>query len=58
LTVPNGRSDTLTEHINFWSPESWTAMLRREFLGWVETTTSFRGGAFNCSILQRSESGT
>lgn len=23
LTVPNGRIDTIEEHINFWSPESW-----------------------------------
>jgi SAM-dependent methyltransferase len=30
LTVPNGRVDSLLEHINFWSPESWNAFLRRE----------------------------
>lgn len=30
LTVPNGRLDNLTEHINFWSPESWKAFLERE----------------------------
>lgn len=30
LTVPNGRIDNLTEHINFWSPESWKAFLERE----------------------------
>jgi SAM-dependent methyltransferase len=23
ITVPNGRPDTYTGHINFWSPESW-----------------------------------
>jgi len=23
ITVPNGRFDTYTGHINFWSPESW-----------------------------------
>lgn len=30
LTVPNGRMDTLCEHINFWSPESWNVFLRAE----------------------------
>jgi len=30
LTVPNGRLDNLTEHINFWSPESWKTFLERE----------------------------
>jgi 2-polyprenyl-3-methyl-5-hydroxy-6-metoxy-1,4-benzoquinol methylase len=23
LTVPNGRTDTFSDHLNFWSPESW-----------------------------------
>ena len=27
ITVPNGRIDTLEEHINFWSPESWKVYL-------------------------------
>jgi 2-polyprenyl-3-methyl-5-hydroxy-6-metoxy-1,4-benzoquinol methylase len=27
ITIPNGRFDTLEEHINFWSPESWKIFL-------------------------------
>lgn len=27
LTVPNGRADTAAQHINFWSPESWTQFI-------------------------------
>lgn len=27
LTVPNGRRDTYMGHINFWSPQSWTAFI-------------------------------
>jgi 2-polyprenyl-3-methyl-5-hydroxy-6-metoxy-1,4-benzoquinol methylase len=27
ITVPNGRYDTFTGHINFWSPESWDAFI-------------------------------
>jgi SAM-dependent methyltransferase len=30
ITVPNGRLDTINEHINFWSPESWPLFLERE----------------------------
>lgn len=33
LTVPNGRTDNLIEHINFWSPESWKVYLERECTG-------------------------
>ena len=33
LTVPNGRTDNLIEHINFWSPESWKVFLERECPG-------------------------
>lgn len=28
ITVPDGRKDTWTGHINFWSPESWDIFLR------------------------------
>jgi len=27
ITVPNGRYDTFTGHINFWSPESWNVFI-------------------------------
>lgn len=27
ITVPNGRYDTFTGHINFWSPESWDVFI-------------------------------
>jgi len=27
LTVPNGRYDTFSGHINFWSPESWDVFI-------------------------------
>ncbi len=30
LSVPDGRTDTSNEHINFWSPESWKMFLERE----------------------------
>lgn len=30
LTVPDGRIDTIEEHINFWSPESWYYFIKRE----------------------------
>lgn len=29
ITVPNGRTDTFKGHIQFWSPESWEAWIRR-----------------------------
>lgn len=28
LAVPNGRNDTFSGHINFWSPESWEVFLK------------------------------
>jgi len=28
ITVPDGRSDTYTGHINFWSPESWQIFIK------------------------------
>ena len=30
LTVPDGRKDTIEEHINFWSNESWRCFIKRE----------------------------
>ena len=27
LTVPNGRTDTFSGHLNFWSPESWKVFI-------------------------------
>jgi len=27
ITVPNGRKDTFSGHINFWSPESWNVFI-------------------------------
>ena len=47
ITVPNGRYDTFSGHINFWSPESWDAFIAencgdlRYSIGKVEKTLLF-----------------
>jgi hypothetical protein len=33
ITVPNGRIDTAAQHINFWSPESWSQFIRKHASG-------------------------
>ncbi|MCV2368255.1 class I SAM-dependent methyltransferase [Roseateles oligotrophus] len=56
LTVPNGRVDSLIEHINFWSPESWKAFLQRECptLQLLHVSTLFEGNV-NIAVLRRGD---
>jgi 2-polyprenyl-3-methyl-5-hydroxy-6-metoxy-1,4-benzoquinol methylase len=57
ITVPNGRVDTASQHINFWSPESWRAFvlaLKDTFdatIGTCESADS-PGGFDNLAILK------
>jgi SAM-dependent methyltransferase len=51
LTVPNGRVDNLTEHINFWSPESWKAFLQRECPMMLLQSTTLFDGNVNFAVL-------
>lgn len=53
LTVPNGRFDNLTEHINFWSPESWGFFLRRECPGCFVETELLIESACNYGVVRR-----
>lgn len=57
LTVPNGRTDlggagekrddeSYTGHINFWSPESWANVLRKNVSGTCETGVMSSGENF------------
>jgi 2-polyprenyl-3-methyl-5-hydroxy-6-metoxy-1,4-benzoquinol methylase len=52
LTVPNGRTDNLIEHLNFWSPESWAALMRREFSGARIMSKLILDDTVNLSIVQ------
>jgi 2-polyprenyl-3-methyl-5-hydroxy-6-metoxy-1,4-benzoquinol methylase len=38
ITVPNGRYDTFTGHINFWSPESWNVFIAENCSGLKHST--------------------
>ncbi|MBX3622310.1 MAG: class I SAM-dependent methyltransferase [Rhizobacter sp.] len=53
LTVPNGRVDTLTEHINFWSPESWKAFLERERSSLDLRTSTLFDSTVNFAVLTK-----
>lgn len=53
LTVPNGRIDTINEHINFWSPESWRVFLERECYGFSQKTGLLMGGKINFALLKK-----
>jgi 2-polyprenyl-3-methyl-5-hydroxy-6-metoxy-1,4-benzoquinol methylase len=52
ITVPNGRLDTLNEHINFWSPESWREYLLRFFRAESIHHLSLLGGMVNLAIIK------
>lgn len=52
LTVPNGRLDTLNEHINFWSPESWKIFLERELPRCHVQTFTIMSGEFNFALIK------
>lgn len=52
LAVPNGRNDTFTGHINFWSPESWQVFVNsvcNEF----EVETGLDTHDHNFAIIKR-----
>ena len=56
LTVPNGRVDTAAQHINFWSPESWSQFINRHADGWRITcdrcpSPGSPGGFDNLAVL-------
>jgi 2-polyprenyl-3-methyl-5-hydroxy-6-metoxy-1,4-benzoquinol methylase len=53
LTVPNGRRDTINEHINFWSPESWCGFLSHMFPDAVIKTEVINNDLFNFGIIYR-----
>ena len=53
LTVPNGRLDTINEHINFWSPESWKSFLSREAKGMLIKTDTFFNHKINIALLKK-----
>lgn len=52
LTVPDGRQDTINEHLNFWSPESWKAFLERECPSAKIVTRKLLNGPYNFALLR------
>lgn len=44
ITVPDGRIDTFSGHINFWSPESWEAFISENSGGLRYSTGEARKG--------------
>lgn len=53
VTVPNGRRDTVLEHINFWSPESWKIFIRRECPGCDIETATLDNDVHNYAIISK-----
>jgi len=53
LTVPDGRKDTYSGHINFWSEESWGTFLEEWEQEWMISIHSI--GDRLCAILIRKE---
>lgn len=43
VTVPDGRKDTWSGHINFWSPESWQIFIQENTKGMKSTTGNIFG---------------
>lgn len=56
LTTPNGRLDTINEHIHFWSPESWKVFVEDECPGCTIDTTTFRNNHNNLAIVKKPKS--
>lgn len=52
ITVPNGRLDTYTGHINFWSPESWLVFIKENARGF-EVETGFIEDFSMYALIQR-----
>jgi len=52
ITVPNGRTDTFSGHINFWSPESWEVFVRENSEG-LKHATGVMGTGLNYAILYK-----
>jgi 2-polyprenyl-3-methyl-5-hydroxy-6-metoxy-1,4-benzoquinol methylase len=53
ITVPNGRLDTIIEHINFWSPESWRVFVSDELPNREIKVGTFRSGQNNIALIRR-----
>jgi len=41
ISVPDGRKDTYTGHINFWSPESWEVFIKSQVYGNARIETGY-----------------
>jgi 2-polyprenyl-3-methyl-5-hydroxy-6-metoxy-1,4-benzoquinol methylase len=52
LTVPDGRKDTIHEHINFWSPESWGSFLTKMVPDANVKNLYINEGSYNYSIIK------
>jgi len=57
LTVPNGRTDSAAQHINFWSPESWKIFIEKVAAGYkvqfLKTLSPNAPGGHNlCAIIR------
>lgn len=55
ITVPNGRIDTIEEHINFWSPESWKVFvesIQNSKYKFTFDISTFRDNINNYAIIQ------
>ncbi len=53
VTVPNGRLDTIIEHINFWSPESWSVFVSDELPNREMKVGTFRSGQNNIAVIRQ-----
>jgi 2-polyprenyl-3-methyl-5-hydroxy-6-metoxy-1,4-benzoquinol methylase len=52
ITVPNGRVDTYSGHINFWSPESWDVFIAENSAG-LRRSTGKAGNNLIYSIIYK-----
>ena len=53
ITVPNGRLDTIEEHINFWSPESWKVFISNTLENKAQFSTGgLTEGKHNYAIIR------
>jgi 2-polyprenyl-3-methyl-5-hydroxy-6-metoxy-1,4-benzoquinol methylase len=52
ITVPNGRNDTFSGHINFWSPESWEVFIE-ENSGGLEFVTGGSGRHLLYALIRK-----
>jgi 2-polyprenyl-3-methyl-5-hydroxy-6-metoxy-1,4-benzoquinol methylase len=52
ITVPDGRKDTWTGHVNFWSPESWEVFIHTNFPGCKISTGHINKGSALFAIIK------